>query len=190
VALVLAFLLGGLVAGVQEHPIAWLKERWRDLTAKSKVIPDVKATAVREGGSDGNPTASRATDEDRVTAWVTPWSPGQREPKCGEAAGIVKLQLNWSPAQRVDQISIRAGLSENDPARGNQFQPKKLHVEVGGQCMERTLEEKAGAQKIDVDVADKVTTLTLSIASVYKNEANPPDPHVAIRSIRLLTKGG
>ena len=188
VALVLAFVLGGLVAGVQEHPIAWLKERWRDLTADSKVIPGVEATALPPGSVAQQYEADNVVDGDDVTAWATSWPEDQSKAQdCGGAPGIGRLTLTWPVATRVDEIEIFAGRSTDD--RANQFVPSRIDIGIDGQCVQFELDNEADWQETELSVDSKVREVTVGVAEVYTNEAQPLHPLVAISGIRVLTKG-
>jgi hypothetical protein len=187
VGLVVLLLGGSLFTGVWDAPRAWLQERWRDLATDSQQITEVKATGLPPGSVAKQYDEGNVVDDDPVTAWATAWPEGHPEAtKCGGARGIGRLRLTWSGPTRVDKIKVFAGRSTDD--RAYQFVPSRIDFELDGRCVPMTLNREEGWQTLELSVAAKVTEVTVGVAKVYANEAEPPEPIVAISGIRLLTK--
>ena len=189
VALVVLLLLGGLASVTGRNPVSWAKGRWEAWTADLQEIPDVTATARPPRSVAPTFSAASATDGDPKTAWATRW-PRSQVPasQCGGAAGIGSLELTWAVPTLVDAIEVRAGLHSKADTRNNLFQPTRIDVEIGGRCVTFPLDRKSGWQRTELDVEAEVQTVTVRVAQVSPNKAEPLIPNVAISEIRLLTK--
>lgn len=178
--------VAALVLGVTgNNPVAFVRDRWRDLTVQPVALDAV--TAHAQGYVEPGYHVDRLPGSGSGAAWATTW-PGQAKASatCGSSPAAGQIVLSWKPATRVRGLNVWAGLADG-PGRDNQFRPRRLDVTYGADgCQELQLEDRADGQKLTFDTKTPVTTLVISIGDVFGKRATPPKDLVAIGGIEVL----
>jgi hypothetical protein len=186
VGLGLVALLGAVLFFVTGNNLAGLQDRWTELTAEIREIPDVAAAPAPPESVAPLYTAAFVNDDEPVTAWATAWPEGTGAPaECG-ASATGRLVLRWDPARKVEAIEVLAGLSPEVANQDSVAQPARIDIEIGEDCEEVPLDRDEGWQRAWLDLDATATTLTLSVAEVYGTRATP-EHLVAISELRLMT---
>jgi hypothetical protein len=114
-------------------------------------------------------------DGDPGRAWAGQWqSPVTPGPPCQRQPVAPTLLLTFSGQSSVDRVTIRPGLSGDNPQRVQQARPKTVDVLFSdGTCLTRQLADKPDPQEFDVKVGG-ATGAQLAIIDVYSAGADAP----------------
>ncbi len=142
--------------------------------------------------------ATDLLDNRADTAWVTPWSadvqrvaaqaacvPPQTPTGVGAPGSVVLV-----PSQPVSvrELSIAAGLPNDDTRRLQQWRPKTLQLAYSdGSCQQVTLTDVDGLQQLSVDPVQSAQ-IRLSVVDAYPPLSDQPVDELAITEIRLFQR--
>jgi zinc-ribbon domain len=172
------------------NPVGYVHERWLDLTVDPVPIADVTATARPPGSVAPTYDVSKLPGE-RRDAWATDWPAGTTTlTGCGSTPNRTgRIVLGWDQPTRVRGLEVWAGVAA-EKGRLNQFRPRRLDVTYldhgAARCVELSLHDAADGQRLSFDTGSDVTSLLVSVGSVFPPTAQPSTTLVAIGGIQVL----
>ena len=160
-------LIGGGLTVVGRSPRSFFLARYYDVRNTLVAVQGVTAEIIPPEASAPDTTPEALVDG-TAKAWQMNWTSSTQGGPCKSTPTTAVIQLSF-PATRIRDITMRAGLLDNNPNRLLQFRPKMIWVAYGDQCVDRPL-DNVQQQTVPLDTKVLVDSLRISVQTAY-----PPD---------------
>lgn len=186
VVVVLAFVLG-------RDPVGWVKDRWYDVRGTTEPVPGVKARATQPGSTEPV-TEDEVIDGNPATTWARMWS-ARSDPTsdCDEAERQGYVELSWRTPVRVRMLQVDAGLAD-EKMRDLEYRPRTILVSYrsgassGRSCWHGQVPDTAARTDLEIDTGDEVTSLRVSVGSVFDPTTPDRQDPVSIRELVVRSR--